>query len=553
MVYAAWMRQAMEGHVTFENRFTTDAQPYPGLTLHLYFLVLGWIAKVAGIPLTMTLARLGFSFLSVILLGRLIEFVTDRIYPRKFALAMSVLGGGIGFLVWHNFGTAIAKPGNDFLTGILLSRLPNDVWQPEGFFLYSAFTNGLFMVSLCLILSVFISILKAKDNPKAVIPGAICLGILMNIHSYDVLLIALSLVGLVATALGSKLLTGKWVGRAVLIAMGAVPFALWFMYVLKNDTVFQARAATLTYSPNFRQIFAGYVLLILPAIYALFDKRKLPMIAIGLMAIVLCGLNIAAAQHLRDEYFMSAGVWAAIYGLVLISLFLLRPEKPGLALIVSWAFVGIVAPYFPALFQRKLTMMLSVPWGILAGIGLAMILEHRERGQRNLLTALGLIVFGATGVRWFTREITLAKKDVSNTTVHTVYYSKDVSDMLEILRPMGRDAVIGASPGIPSQSFDEQGTPILDSFDSPAIPDLNPVLVGLAGSRAFVGHWSETPNYADKRREMGSMLAAPSVSPNPLHITHLIFPTDHIPRNKQPEEFGDVLFRGKEFTLIKTK
>ena len=150
MVYAGWMRQAMEGHLTFENRFTTD--PQPGLTLHLYFLLLGWIAKIAGIPLTMTLARLGFTYLSVILLGRLVEFVTDRTYPRKLALALSVVGGGIGFLVWHNFGTAIVKPNNDFLAGMLLSRLPVDIWQPEGFFLSSAFTNSLFMVSLCLIL-----------------------------------------------------------------------------------------------------------------------------------------------------------------------------------------------------------------------------------------------------------------------------------------------------------------------------------------------------------------------------------------------------------------
>jgi hypothetical protein len=553
MVYAAWMRQAMEGHLTFENRFTTDTQPYPGLTLHLYFLVLGWIAKIAGIPLTMTVARLGFTFLSVILLGRMVEFVTDRIYPRKLALAMSVLGGGIGFMVWHNFGNAIVKPGNDFLTGLLLSRLPNDVWQPEGFFLYSAFTNGLFMVSLCLILGVFISILKAKDNPKAVVPGAICLGLLMNIHSYDVLLIALSLVGLVATTLGSKMLTGRWMGRAVLIGMGAIPFALWFVYVLKNDPVFQARAATLTFSPNFRQIFAGYVLLIVPAIYALFDKRKLPMLAIGLMSIVLVGLNFAAAKHLGDEYFMSLGVWVAIYGLVLVSLFLLRPAKPGLALIASWAFVGIIAPYFPALFQRKLTMMLSVPWGILAGIGIAMILENRERGQRNLLTVLGLIIFSATGVRWFSREITLAKKDVSNTTVHSIYYSRDVSDIIDILRPLGREAVIGASPGIPTQSMDEQGITIPDSYDSPAIADLNPILVGFAGSRAYVGHWSETPHYEDKRREMRSMLSAPPVIPNPLHITHLIFASDHIPRNKHPEEFGEVLYRGREFTLVKTK
>ena len=174
-------------------------------------------------------------------------------------------------------------------------------------------------------------------------------------------------------------------------------------------------------------------------------------------------MNYAAAKHLEDGFFMSAGVWVGIYGLVLVILFMLRPEKPGLALIAAWAFVGIVAPYFPALFQRKLTMMLSIPWGILAGIGISMILEKRERGQRNLLTALGIIVFSATGVRWLSREISLAKKNVSNTTVHSIYYSNDVSAILDIMRPLGSSATIGALPGVPSQSEDEQGIPTIDS------------------------------------------------------------------------------------------
>src|SRR5665213_3528558 len=44
MVYAAWMRQAMDGHFFFDNRFTTQAQP--GLTVHVYFFLLGLIAKL---------------------------------------------------------------------------------------------------------------------------------------------------------------------------------------------------------------------------------------------------------------------------------------------------------------------------------------------------------------------------------------------------------------------------------------------------------------------------------------------------------------------------
>ena len=122
-------------------------------------------------------------------------------------------------------------------------------------------------------------------------------------------------------------------------------------------------------------------MLIIPALFALFDKKKLAMASIGIIGVILLGLNVAASSHLADGYFMGWPAWIGLYGLVIVSLYFLRPEKPGLALVAAWAFVGIIAPYFPALFQRKLTMMLSIPWGILAGIGVAMILEKRERGQ----------------------------------------------------------------------------------------------------------------------------------------------------------------------------
>src|SRR5262249_20318396 len=69
MVYAAWMRQAMDGRFLFDNRFTTD--PQPGLTIHLYFLALGWVAKIFGIVFTMALARIGLSVGFVYLAYRL--------------------------------------------------------------------------------------------------------------------------------------------------------------------------------------------------------------------------------------------------------------------------------------------------------------------------------------------------------------------------------------------------------------------------------------------------------------------------------------------------
>ena len=71
--------------------------------------------------------------------------------------------------------------------------------------------------------------------------------------------------------------------------------------------------------------------------------------------------------------------------------------------------------------------------------------------------------------------------------------------MIEILAPLGRTAVIASLPGSPSPFQDEQGNVMPDLYNTPVIPDLNPVLVGLAGSKAYAGHWSETPAYGDKR------------------------------------------------------
>src|SRR3954469_15152980 len=63
LVYAAWMRQAMEGRFLMDNRFAVDAQP--GLTVHIYFFLLGQVARITGIAAAMFLARIGFTVLFV--------------------------------------------------------------------------------------------------------------------------------------------------------------------------------------------------------------------------------------------------------------------------------------------------------------------------------------------------------------------------------------------------------------------------------------------------------------------------------------------------------
>jgi hypothetical protein len=504
MVYAAWIRQAMDGRFFFDNRFTTDRQP--GLTVHIYFFLLGLIAKVTGISVATTLARLGFSALFVFLIHRLVKRLNWTFYATKLAVSLTIVGGGIGFLTWQSFGQDFVLPSP--ITGILMGHLPVDVWQPEGFIFPSMLTNSLFMVSLCLILYTLDAYLECRRNPKVIIPGAVAIGLLMNIHSYDALLIGLVLIGFVAASAVQNALSKQWLGRSALISLGLIPAALWFFYVLKNDPVFQFRAATETYAPNFRQIVFGYLPLVILAFAGVINRiqesedtkaRKRRTLGVALLAATYVLLFVLASGHVKG-YFLTGPAFGAVFLATIGAVALASEENMAWNLFFAWASIGLIAVYFPGLFQRKLAMGLSIPWAVLAAYGLHGVLKSQDRSSRNLVLALSIIVLGASSVRWFAREILFIRTNVSNTTRHPVYLTADVEKIIDYLNHQPGKKVLLALPGVASSSVAEgnNGTPIPDSFQTPSIPDLAPIVTGLTGTYSYAGHWSETPEYTKR-------------------------------------------------------
>lgn len=568
MVYAAWMRQAMDGRFLFDNRFTLDAQP--GLTIHLYFWVLGLLAKGLGITLSLSLARVVFSGLFVWAVYQLIRRVTSDNYVQKLGVIVTVIGGGLGFLVWHNFGIAHTK--GSPLAPLTQGRLPVDVWQTEAFVFPSMLENGLFMASLCLILAVFIAILDCRESWRPVPYGMLAMAVLMNIHSYDVLLITFVLVAFLAVGFASRIVTGAWVGRAAVIGLGAVPSALWFVYVLRQDAVFQARAATETYSPNFQTVLMGFSVLIVLSLIGLLQTRtdesddhdgtpppdRLRRMAVWGAVVLLLAAYGLATRH-ADGYWMGATAFGVAFAVVVVLAGFLRTGKPGHDLILCWALVGLIAPYFPALFQRKLAMGLAVPWAILATLGFAWLLGQRERGVRNLGVAFGMALFGATSLMWFARDLTLIRANVSNTTVHPMYLSPNVQQILEALdKQEGKKTVI-AMPGIP--------LPVaVDRYETPYLPDLNAILSGLTGAYTYAGHWSETPNYNQRRGDATMLFLVPDAEArrqflSQAGIEYVVAPVpEAFPQIEQltqgrtladMRDLGATLVDGPQFRLIK--
>ena len=509
MVYAAWMRQAMDGHLLMDNRFTADSQP--SLTIHIYFFVLGLLAKVTGIGLASTLGRLVFSALFIVLAYRLVKRLGWDELTTRIAMVFVVVGGGVGFLVWHIFGVVIVKQAPPILGDLLGVHLPIDVWQPEAFVFPSMLTNGLFMVSLCLILFAFQCLLDAKESWKPVAPGALAMCVLMNIHSYDVLIITLVMVGFAAATAYRREVTTQWVIRAAAIGAGAIPAALWFLHVLKADAVFQARAATDTPSANFKAVLFGYIFMMVLALIGLamrptedLQTRQRRWAGTGLAVLLFLGMFIAAGDSLADGtkaiYFLGLSSWVLVTLIALAATVLLSDENPVLNLLISWAMVGTVAIYFPGLFQRKLAMGLSVPWAILAAYGLQAALAKQEKSVKTLGTVLAGILLGATSLRWFARELQFIQTNTSRTSVQNVYLGEDETKIMSYLNTLRGRHVLIAPPGIPSGAFNKDaGQESGQSNIAPLIPDLNPIASGLTGIYTFAGHWSETPNY-DKRR-----------------------------------------------------
>ncbi|MCW5940955.1 MAG: hypothetical protein KIS66_01900 [Fimbriimonadaceae bacterium] len=558
MVYAAWMRQAMEGRILMDNRFAID--PQPGITIHLYFLVVGWFAKVVGLFWAATLAKVGFVAVFVWLAYGLIRRVTRDVFAIKIALALVCFGAGFGFLVWHNFGRALVNPMPEFLRGWMGGMQPTDVWQPEGFVFPSMLTNGLFMASLSLILIAFSAFLDARDDWNAVWKGGLAMLVLMNVHAYDALLVALVMMGFLGAALVSRTLTLPWLGRAVLIGCGAIPTALYFLHVLSADPVFRKRAETETYTSNFLQVFWGYLPLLALGLWGAWSalpasspvRRRL---GVGLMALMPVGMLIGARGH-TEGFWMTLPSWLGLFAFAVAIVALNADESPARNLILAWAIVGVVAPYFPGLFQRKLLMGLSIPWAILAALGLAHLMHRlKDRGTRNLVTVLSIVIVSATSFRWLVRQFDLIRREVASTTVHSPYVSSDAVRILEYLDAQPGRKVVLAIPGVPSPDENSK-----DSFSTPYLPDLNPVVSGLTGSYTYAGHWSETPDYL-RRRDLALRFFLPQTSDETRRAILAETQADFVvvpvpeayPQIADVTHLGTVVVEGTQWRLIKVR
>lgn len=558
MVYSAWMLQAQQGRFFFENLFSID--PQSGQSVHLYFWLMGLVSKATGLFGAALLGRILFSAVFVWLVTKLVLRFELTPFLAKLALALILFGGGLGFLVWETFGRAFTTPIGQSLAPLFGGTLPNDVWQPELAVWPSMLTNGLFMASLCLMLWIVLAVLESEHSWRPVPGGALAFLLLMNIHSYDVLTLGLVLVVFLACLVRNGLFSWAWFGRVMAMAAGILPAAFWFLHILQTDPVFQARAATPTYMTNFRALLGSIFVLAVLALMGMYrsdgeQKRRWRWAMAGAFLLVAWALGSSDG----NSYWLTPATWIVFFvGAGALAVYFSSEDRLW-NFMLAWAWAGLAAPYFPALFQRKLAAGLLIPWAYLAAVGLHYRLATMERQARNLVAVVGIGLACATSVLWLQRELLLIRDDVSTTTVQPAYLTRDTQVLLDKVRSeVARNprVIVYALPGVPQPTSE---TPV--GFGRPVATDLNPIVTGLTGARTYAGHWSETVDYGRRRNRLMSMLLGREPFSWETGVEGQIADLLIVPKLPEPlneelipvNDLGEILHAGPQWILIRRR
>lgn len=429
-VYYAWIRQAHDGHWLFRNLFTLE--PQRGIYFHAYFLLLGLLSRAPflGIEGADQLGRSLFGIITLVLVYRLAAFFTTDVFTRRVVFWISAVSGGFGWLFWHRTVT--------FLD-------PVDSWQPEAFTFASLYTNGLFCVSLALMLGIVIALLLAEERGQtrwALAAGA-CGFLLANIHTYDLFHLTAAWVSFFLVRwLLTRRFPREQLRAACIAAAVTLPSFAYMYWFYKTEPVFSKRVEVPTLTPGPLLYLLGY----------------------GLLAPLAIAGGAILARHWRDR----------------------REDTPlsgRLLLPLTWCVAGYLVAYAPVAFQRKLVMGLHFPLALLAGLALAELCRRvAKRTGTPLLAGVTAAVVIATSaitmVRFMVRDVqTGLTHNMTSTGIHPVYWDESEIAAFEWLRTH------------------TPASATLMTFPH------NGVLAPAYADRAvFAGHWGETPDYAEKMK-----------------------------------------------------
>ena len=349
--YIAKMRQGLTGSWVFQLPYTP--KPHDGAHIYLYYLFLGHLARWTGLPLIVIYHAARGMGGSVMLLAlyALASQLSDDVSERRVMFLLAAFGAGLGWLVGP------------------LGVVTADLWVPEAFPVYALLTNAHFPLAIGLMIGIAACGLRTADrvgqarrrnsqhDPWFTPKGENSQGKVRYSRSSHQRLWGL----------------GMTVGA---MALGLIqPFGL--------VTVFGGLGVMLTAQALRRRIVprravawiagAATVALAYP-LYTLWAIRHDPVLAAWNTQ------NVTHSPKLWD--------WALSYGLVLALALLgafsaARGNSDGGWLLPGWVIVTLVGMYVPLPLQRRLSLGLGIPMGLLAGMGWWRVLRPHLRDRRR--------------------------------------------------------------------------------------------------------------------------------------------------------------------------
>jgi hypothetical protein len=342
--YVAKMRQGLAGSWLFRLPYTPE--PHDGAHVYLFYLLLGHLARWTGLPLigVYHAARVLGGAAMLLALYRLASRLSDQVRDRRVMFLFAALGSGLGWLMG------------------LLGVVTADLWVPEAFPAYALLVNAHFPLAMGLMMGIASCGLRMADGEWQMANGrghkqlchlgmalaAMALGVIQPFGLVPVYGgLGMMLVVRIARHQAVPRRAAAWIAGSGAVAL---PYPLYTQWAIRHDPVLAAwNAQNVTRSPPLWDWALSYGLV---------------------LALALLG-GVFAARHGSD------GDW----------------------LLLGWVIVTVAGMYVPLPLQRRLSLGLGIPIGLLAGRGWRRLFRSPGRARRQgLLRGLAVAFCALTPI-----------------------------------------------------------------------------------------------------------------------------------------------------------
>jgi hypothetical protein len=264
--YLAKMRQGAEGQLLYQIPFTSE--DHDGAFVGGFFLALGWICAISGLPVIWMwhLSRLFFGFFLLLAAYVFIAFFLEDTKQRLVAYFLASVSAGLGWIVLLSGRFSIL--GFDLI----------DFKMPEAHVFFTLLTFPHFALGATLLLAIFCLCILLHQTQRwryAVMAGLAGL-LLAVVHPYNLLIVAVALgIWLLIIVWRERRLPLRELAGPVLLGLMALPVFVYYLWVFANNPAFGAWAdQSGSPSPHPLHYLIGYGPLLILSLPAMVDKAR---------------------------------------------------------------------------------------------------------------------------------------------------------------------------------------------------------------------------------------------------------------------------------------